>query len=130
MAKRKFWMRAAVCAVIVLVGWMIFVSSKQIQRDRRIQEEVAALEAEAAKISRENKTLAGEIDYFSSSDFREQEAKQKLGLKKTEEIMAVIKPAPEYKPDADTQSNMTRDVSANSTKADIPNYRKWWEIFF
>ncbi len=130
MAKRKFWMRVAACAVIVLVGWMIFVSSKQIQRDRRIQEEVAALEAEAAKISRENKTLAGEIDYFSSSDFREQEAKQKLGLKKTEEIMAVIKPVPDYKAETEAQNNIVRDVSANSTKADIPNYRKWWEIFF
>src|SRR3989304_10143603 len=99
MAKRKIWTRLLIAAAIILIGWTAFVSSKQIQRNRRIQEEVAALETEAAKIRRENETLSERIGYLSSSDFREQEAKKKLGLKKIEETMVVIKPAPEYKED-------------------------------
>lgn len=91
---------------------------------------MAELEAEAQKISRENNTLSERISYLSSSDFREQEAKEKLGLKKTEEILAVIKPAPEYKQEEYIQNETNKDISGNNTKSDIPNYQKWWEIFF
>lgn len=123
-------MRLIIVAVIILIGWATFVSSKQIKRNRRIQEEVAALETEAQKISRENDTLSERINYLSSSDFREQEAKEKLGLKKTEEILAVIKPSPEYKQEENAQSEINTDVSENDAKSDMPNYKKWWKMFF
>jgi len=123
-------MRLVIAAVIVLVGWAVFVSSKQINRNRRIQEEVAALEAEAEKIRRENDTLSERIGYLSSSDFREQEAKEKLGLKKTEEMLAVIKPSPEYKQEENVQNETRGDVSENDIKSDMPNYKKWWKLFF
>jgi cell division protein FtsB len=123
-------MRLVIAAVIVLVGWAVFVSSKQINRNRRIQEEVAALEAEAEKIRRENDTLSERIGYLSSSDFREQEAKEKLGLKKTEEMLAVIKPSPEHKQEENVQNETRGDVSKNDIKSDMPNYKKWWKLFF
>ena len=129
MAKRKIWTRLLIAAVIILIGWTAFVSSKQIQRNRRIQEEVAALETEAAKIRRENETLSERIGYLSSSDFREQEAKKKLGLKKIEETMAVIKLAPEYNQEKNAQG-VVRDVSENTEKTDMSNYKKWWRMFF
>lgn len=123
-------MRLVIAAVIVLVGWAVFVSSKQIKRNRRIQQEVAVLEAEAEKIRRENDTLSERIGYLSSSDFREQEAKEKLGLKKTEEMLAVIKPSPEYKQEENVQNETRGDVSENDIKSDMPNYKKWWKLFF
>lgn len=123
-------MYAATAAVIVLIGWVTFVSSKQIKRNRRIQEEITTLETEAAKIRGENETLSEKIGYFSSSDFREQEAKKKLGLKKTEETLAVIKPAPAYQPEGDTQKEISHGISESAEGTDIPNYKKWWKIFF
>lgn len=130
MTKRKIWARLVIVAVIVLIGWAVFVSSKQIKRNHRIQEEVAALEAEAQKIRRENETLSERISYLSSSDFREQEAKEKLGLKKTEEMLAVIKLSPEYKKEDDVKSEINKNVSENYIKSDMPNYKKWWKMFF
>jgi cell division protein FtsB len=130
MAKRKIWTRLLIAAVIILIGWAVFVSSKQIQRNRRIQEEVAALEREASKIQSENETLSERIDYLSSSDFREQEAKKKLGLKKTEEVLAVIKPSLEYNKDEDAQNETIKNVSENQDETDMPNYKKWWKAFF
>jgi cell division protein FtsB len=130
MAKRKIWTRSLMAAAIILIGWAAFVSSKQIQRNRRIQEEVAALDTEAVKVRRENKTLSERIGYLSSSDFREQEAKEKLGLKKTKEILAVIKPAPEYETQKDVKNETNKDISENDIKSDIPNYKKWWKMFF
>lgn len=123
-------MYVATAAVIVLIGWVTFVSSKQIKRNRRIQEEISTLEAEAAKIHGENETLSEKIGYFSSSDFREQEAKKKLGLKKTEETLVVIKPAPTYQPEGNFQEETISGIPERIERTDMPNYKKWWKIFF
>lgn len=130
MTKRKFWIRAVIAAVVILIGWVVFVSSKQLERNRRIQEEVSALEIEAAKIRRENETLSEKIGYFSSSDFREQEAKKKLGLKKAEETVAVIKPAPAYGKEEESQDEAASGALGNAEMEDAPNYKKWWKVFF
>ena len=126
-------MRVMIVTVVVVIGFAVFVSSKQIKRNRRIQEEVAALEAEASKIRRENETLSERISYFSSSDFREQEAKKKLGLKKIGETLAVIKLAPEYngeKQERNIQNEIAIEVVADDTKENVSNYKKWWKMFF
>ena len=128
MTSRKFWVRGIIGVVVILVGWITYVSSKQLERNHRIQQEVSALEIEAAKIRRENETLSEKISYFSSSDFREQEAKQKLGLKKVEETAVVIKLAPAFKAEEGVASMTNRDTSKENQN--MPNYEKWWKIFF
>lgn len=130
MIKRKFWVRGVIIAVVILIGWVLSVSSKQLERNRRIQEEVSALETEAVKIRRENETLSEKIGYFSSSDFREQEAKKKLGLKKTEETVAVIKLAPAYDEEGDARDEAADGASGIAVGEEMPNYKKWWNIFF
>lgn len=110
-------------------GWVLYVSSKQIERNRRIEEEVSLLQTEADKIHRENDTLSERINYFSSDDFREQEAKKKLGLKKVEETVVVIKPSPEDGTVGDASLGKNQQVS-DSNNENMPNYKKWWGIFF
>lgn len=129
MAKRKWWIRIVIGIVVVLSGWVLYVSSKQIERNRRIEDEVTSLQSEAVKIKRENETLSEKIQYFSSDDFREQEAKKKLGLKKTDETVVVINPRPEDK-HGDTVSGASSQVPENNGNEVIPNYKKWWNIFF
>lgn len=128
MAKRRWWFRVVIVAVLILAGWVLYVSSKQIERNRRIQDEISTLEKEAAKISRENETLSERINYFASDDFREQESKKKLGLKKENETVVEVKPAPEYKKDETTSENKSA-VSGNNDRS-VTNYKKWWEVFF
>lgn len=125
MTARTWWIRIVVAVLAGLVGWVLVVSSRQIERNRRIQDEVSSLEREAAKIRRENETLSEKISYFSSDNFREREAKQKLGLKKEGETAVVIRQAPET--DAGTEAAAE---SSPGDIGDIPNYEKWWRIFF
>lgn len=127
MATRKWWVRIVVVAVLVLIGWVLSISSKQIERNRRIQDEVSSLEIEAAKIRRENETLSEKISYFSSDNFREQEAKKKLGLKKTAETVVVINPRPELTAEKKAVQNLQGEYEDS---VDVPNYEKWWKIFF
>ncbi|OGI16286.1 MAG: hypothetical protein A2878_01365 [Candidatus Moranbacteria bacterium RIFCSPHIGHO2_01_FULL_54_31] len=112
----------------ILIGWVLYVSSKQIERNRRIQTEVSALETEAAKIRRENETLSEKISYFASDDFRIQEAK-KIGLKKAEETVVVIKPQPEneFSKSATAEERQSAEQGATGS---LPNYKKWWNIFW
>ncbi len=116
--------------VVLLSGWVLYLSSKQVERNQRIQEEVSSLETEAVKIRRENETLSEKIQYFSSDDFREQEAKKKLGLKKAEETVVIIKPQPEQNKEEGNSFVMKQQASVDVGKENMPNYKKWWKIFF
>lgn len=129
MGERKKLVQAVALLICILVGWVIYVSSKQLQRNQRIEEEVAALATEADKIRRENDTLSEKISYFSSTDFREQEAKEKLGMKKVDESVVIIKSRPESEMDTTISKSDERTFQKESL-IEIPNYKKWWQIFF
>ncbi len=128
----KLLVRGVIGGVIVLVAWVAYASSKQIERNKGIEKEVAALQAEADKIRRENETLSEKISYFSSSSFQEQEAKKKLGLRKADENVAVIQPRTVVEEEKnEEQTTMAGASSAGTRDRDhLPNYRKWWERFF
>lgn len=131
MKKRRTLWWGVSFAVIILVGWVFSISWKQLERNRRIEQEVSLLEAEAEKIRRENETLSEKIGYFSSQDFREQEAKKKLGLRKSEETVVVIKPKPSYG-EKETASLIRKErfVSGTGEDADLRPFQKWWNLFF
>jgi len=130
MEKRRWWQRAVIAAVLILIGWVLYVSSKQIERNRRIQDEISTLQTEAAKIRRENETFSERISYFATDDFREQEAKKKLGLKKTEEIVVGVKPTPGEEVTGAVQEDEQSILSGNTGNENMANYKKWWEVFF
>ena len=120
-------MRIFLLFALAVTAWASFVSWGQLERHKRITEEVSLLEAEAKRIQAENQTLEERMSYFSTREFREQEAREKLGLKKADETVVAIK--------EDIQrDSVQNDVnSQNTTKTEevlIPNYRKWWQIFF
>jgi cell division protein FtsB len=129
MTKRKWLVFGGVAlAALAIGGWVFSVSSKQSERNKKIEEEVSSLETEAEKIRRENETLREKIAYFSSQDFREQEAKRKLGLKREDETMVVIRPGAVY----DGSEAVAPVAPAPATSKLSPSSRigKWWEKFF
>ena len=127
MQSSKWLMRIFLLFALAVTAWASFVSWGQLERHKRITEEVSLLEAEAKRIQAENQTLEERMSYFSTREFREQEAREKLGLKKADETVVAIK--------EDIQrDSVQNDVnSQNTTKTEevlTPNYRKWWQIFF
>ncbi len=127
MQSSKWLMRIFLLFALAVTAWASFVSWGQLERHKRITEEVSQLEAEAARIQAENQTLEERMSYFSTREFREQEAREKLGLKKADETVVAIK--------EDIQrDSVPNTVNSQNTKeteeAPIPNYRKWWQIFF
>lgn len=128
MTTQKYFLRAGIVAIIALVSWIAHISSKQIARNERIENEVAVLQSEADRIRRENETLSEKIGYFSTADFREQEAKEKLGMKKEREEVVLIKSRPEQKKEV-AQSEALPSTQ-ETDQYNVSNYRKWWNLFW
>ena len=110
-----------------VTAWAGFVSWGQLERHKRITDEVSALEKQAKDIASENQTLEERITYFSTKEFREQEAREKLGLKKPEETVVAIKESAGQ--ENVTPSNGERS-SVTETEDEKPNFQKWWDLFF
>jgi cell division protein FtsB len=126
----KYLMRITIVLVVALISWAVYVSSKQLARNQRIEEEVRSLEQEADKIRRENETLSEKIQYFASNDFREQEAKEKLGMKKAGEEVVVVQ-SWQTEEGEEKASKMTPETSLTQQAGEtLPSYKKWWYLFF
>lgn len=109
-----------------IIGIILVASSawKEMERSKRIEDEVAKLRAEADRIRSENQTLTEKISYFSTPGFKEREAKEKLGMKNKDEEVVSVDTGP-----VRTEASSLEMASPPQAEADIPNYRKWWAEF-
>lgn len=127
MQSSKWLMRIFLLFALAVTAWASFVSWGQLERHKRITEEVNQLEAEAKRIQAENQTLEERMSYFSTREFREQEAREKLGLKKADETVVAIKE--DIQRDA-VPNNVNSQNTTETEETSVPNYQKWWQIFF
>jgi len=124
---RRYWLRIGIVLILAFVLLAIHASYKQFTRNERILREVDILRQEADKIRRENETLGEKVQYFSSDNFRELEAKEKLGMKKVGEEVVIIKSRPEATEEVVEKEKIDERLS---DQKNLPNYQKWWNIFF
>ena len=131
--QRTLLIRAGAVVTVAVAAWIVFVSLKQVERNRHIEEEVALLQDEADRIRRENETLTEKIRYFSSDAFREQEAKRKLGLRKPGETAVAIRTQTEAEtPDGSEgwSRKALQTGAVESPEIGMKNYAAWWRVFF
>jgi len=130
MGFRSPWVRLGIIALLGAGAFALWLSFQQYERSVRIQREIDTLRHEAERVERENATLSEKIEYFASPDFKEGEAKEKLGLRRQEEKVMAIEGdtavgLKEEDVSADVSEEIVRHVSWND-----PNYLKWWQRFF
>lgn len=111
---------------IAAAGFIGYVASKEAYRNKKIEQEIAALQAEAEKIKRENGVLEEKIAYFETPEFKEKVAKEKLNLQKPDEQVVVVKPSVNLGKDMGTQEV----AGVAQEQPQEPNYLKWWNHFF
>lgn len=129
MSFRSPWTRLGLIALVgigIAAGWASF---GQYERSVRIQAEIDTLRREAERIERENATLSEKIQFFTSPDFKESEAKEKLGLRRQEEKVIAIEGELRLSPKGEIQIESDTDVS-RAAAWDMPNYEKWRKRFF
>jgi cell division protein FtsB len=107
---------------------MIDVSlGKETYRKRQIQKEIENLQTEIQKASQENSELGNLISYFSSQEFQEKEAREKLNLQKDDEKMIVLRKDAAPQNGGETNGGAK---NAETPEDNTPNWKKWLELFF
>lgn len=92
-------------------------------RNYQIDREIGSLKSEIEAMEKNNYELAKLVEYYNTDEFREAEARKRLGLKGEGERVVVIKPGAE--------SSKIETVGVEIINNDnYPNYLKWWDYFF
>ena len=112
--KSKF---ATVALAAVLILMMLFAGRAVVQK-YQVDKEIAKLNAQVAKVKKNNEDLSYLIKYFNTPEYQEQQAREKLNLKKDGEYVVVL-------PDTNGAVSGAQGSAANKSNA-----RQWFDYFF
>lgn len=109
--------------VLVLIGISL---GKETYRKRQVQKEIEGLQDQVKQLNQENSELSNLIAYFSTQEYQEKEAREKLNLQKDNEQMVVLRKELSAKKE-DPASEAQASAPAEDTS---PNWQKWLKYFF
>lgn len=123
MARPDFWgiLTSRLFIVIATLAFLA-VSAGVVNvaiRRAEIEREVQALRDDIKQSGQKNDELQRLIGYFSTPEFREREARLRLGLKKPGENVVVV-------PGLSDDNIMP----ASPEEATVPNWKRWYNYFF
>ena len=102
--------------ILVLIVYAIIKNSG---REEIVSNNTAKLSQEIQAIEKENRELAELIKYFSSSEFVDKEAREKLNMIKPGEKVVVV-----------PQENNSEDWGNENEKNNLSNWRLWIKYLF
>lgn len=105
--------------VIVILGGLLIIQYKQWVQRRTIDKEIAELQQQEKSLNQKNNELEQSLQFFASDAYKEQMARQQLGLQKTGEI-AIRFPS----------AGDSLQKNSQVTEVKLSNPRKWWSYLF
>lgn len=108
----------------VATGLVLLSGHREMERSRKIEDEVARLREEADRIRGENRMLSEKIAFFSTESFEEREAKEKLGMKRSDEELVSVETD-----EVPTGIAEEPESEVSAVRIGVPNYRKWLALF-
>ncbi len=115
----------------LLVGFIILILViiaiyKETDKKKQIQAVIDGLKTESERIVKSNSTMQEKIDFFSSKDYIESEARDKLNLKSPDEQVVVVKPSVSKEVVAAEPVQSVQRVAVVA----VANHLRWWNYFF
>lgn len=80
-------------------------------------EQIKLAEERVLKLEKEKKELLEKYQYYQSPEFVEEEARNKLNMARPGETIVILPP------------NASK-FSSPPPKENLPNWKKWWQLFF
>lgn len=128
----RAWLRQPSWWVVVISGTLVAVFAVAIVRElfngRNVSRQVARLRSQVAVEQQRQRQLQDLIDYLGSPTFQEQEARLKLGLKKSAERVIVVPPEPKAA-DGSTPGQAA-DATTQPATGPAGHADRWWQYFF
>jgi cell division protein FtsB len=112
---------------LTMVGWAFFVLGKMVWQNYQVNQQIRNLENEISEIETSNEKLSDLISYFQTETYKEQEAREKLGLVMPGEKVLVFPEDEDKDEEGDIVSTITKEEDRG---VNLPNYKKWWNFFF
>lgn len=103
---------------VLFVFYMFFIAGRMVYKNYQTEQQIASLEKEIVEIEEENQDLRASIIYYQSDNFKEREARLKLGLQKPGETVIVI---PSQEPPIEEKEENQKKES---------NFLKWKKFLF
>jgi len=104
--------------LIILLGLYLIVSfSRDIFGLLNKTKETGKEQEKLDGLKADNVNLKQQLEYVQSNEFIEKEARDKLGMAKEGEAVVLM---PE---------NVSKS-SENQIQGEVPNWKKWWQLFF
>lgn len=107
---------------MILVSAILVVNlSRSIWDGWRRRDILTEREAALQRLTEENKRLQAELEYAQSPAFIEREARNRLGLGREGEAVVLL-------PNDKLQT--ANESTGEKTHENLPNWKKWWTLFF
>jgi cell division protein FtsB len=111
-----------VTLVILIIGISLIVNlSRDILHLLKAGDQIEKAEEKLTEEEKEHRELVEKEEYFQSPEFIEEEARNKLNMAREGETIVILPPNIE---------EMTKWMKPETKEDDLPNWKKWWNLFF
>lgn len=109
--------------VLLIVGYILFNIGHSIWKNFALEQSIKNTENEISELKKENEMLANQILYYQTEEFKELEARKRLGLKKPGENLLIV---PDNTDSDNTNNQIGKKVAREKSTEELPNPLKWW----
>jgi len=107
--------------IIIFLGLGLIVKlTGDFLRLLKAGQQIKIIEEKVLKLEEKNRELSQKRQYYQSKEFIEEEARNKLNMAKPGETIVILPP------------NVNEFLNRPKTQANssLPNWKKWWDLFF
>jgi len=106
---------------ILIVGVSLIINLPgDIWRLSKAGDQTKTAEEKVRKLEKERQELLEKRQYYQSDEFVEEEARNKLGMARPDETVVILPP----------NVSQVLGRSENVPVSEIPNWQRWWKLFF
>ncbi len=104
---------------LVVVIYLVALLVQTVKRNNDLRGQISSLQASITELDNERQDLAYKINYYNTDDFREKEARAKLGLQMPGESVIILPPV---------NTSATAGTAAATAVRSQPNPTQWWNF--
>lgn len=108
---------------IILIVFLLLSLSRNIVKTLDAQKKISTKEEEISALEKKNEELKSELSQVQSSEYTEEQLRDKLGLAKEGETVVVL-------PDKEALKNLVPQQESQKEELPDPNWKKWMKLFF
>ncbi len=121
MSTRRKTQRKVIKIIVILIGILLIIKlSRDILRLLKSGEQVKLAQDQVQLLEEEKQVLLEKYQYYQSDEFIEEEARNKLNMARPGETIVILPP------------NVGELVGRTNSQPEpeIPNWQKWYQLFF